>query len=132
MGARGEKTQQAILSLLRHRKEPASAYDMLGKMREQDPKLAPMTIYRALSVLVAAGKVHRLESLNAYILCQNKDPQPPVLAICDDCGSVAQSSAPEVLDGISKIMGTAGFEPNRHVIEVHGTCSTCSSQQDTA
>ncbi|MEM7026588.1 MAG: transcriptional repressor, partial [Pseudomonadota bacterium] len=87
---------------------------------------APTTIYRALSALTEQGRVHRLESLNAYIACQcDGHRQASVLSICDDCGIVEESVAPDVLKELSRLTGKSGFAARRHVIEVHGVCGTC-------
>lgn len=133
MSKRGEKVQAQVLAVLRRRRGPLSAYDILGKFREDSPKIAPTTIYRALAVLTERGRVHRLESLNAYIACQcDCHQQASVLSICDDCGTVEESVAPDVLKEVSKVAGRSGFVPKRHVIEVHGVCGTCRASEVAA
>ncbi len=130
MGKRGEKMQADVLAVLRRRGGPLSAYDVLGKMREHHPKLAPPTIYRALAALTERGRVHRLESLNAFIACQcDRHAQASILSICDDCGAVEESVAPDLLKEISSVAGQSGFRPSRHVIEIHGLCATCGAGQ---
>ena len=129
MRKRGEELQAQVLAVLRRRRGPLSAYDILGTFRETNPKIAPTTIYRALAVLTESGRVHRLESLNAYIACQCKGHRhASVLSICDGCGAVEESVAPDVLKELSKVAGASGFAPKRHVIEVHGVCGTCGTE----
>ena len=60
----------AVLKILQTSEQPMSAYEILGKLRDKNPKIAPPTIYRTLSDLVERGRAHRLESLNAYIACK--------------------------------------------------------------
>ena len=45
--------QAEVLVVLRRRRVPLSAYDVLGELREANPKIAPPTIYRALPALTA-------------------------------------------------------------------------------
>ena len=133
MSARGEKMRADVLAVLRRSGEPLSAYDILGRLREDNPKIAPPTIYRALGALIDAGTVHRLESLNAYMVCKcAAHQQASILSICDDCGSVEENVAPDLLDNLSKVIGESGFAPVRHVIEVHGVCSACDTRQAPA
>ncbi len=133
MSKRGEKMQAEVLAILRQRGDPLSAYDVLGELREANPKIAPPTIYRALGVLTERGRVHRLESLNAYIACQCDNHQhASILSICDDCGSVEESVAPDLLDSLAGVIGKSGFAPLRHVIEVHGLCAACGTGQASA
>ncbi len=130
MSKRGEKTQAEVLAILRRHRRPLSAYDVLGELRESNPKIAPTTIYRALSALTERGRVHRLESLNAFIACQgDRHHHAYILSICDDCGAVEESVAPDLLKALSSIAGRSGFAPTRHVIEVHGLCASCGFAQ---
>lgn len=133
MSKRGEKSQSDVLAVLRRHRAPLSAYDVLGELRRANPKIAPPTIYRALSALMEGGRVHRLESLNAYIACQFASHQhASIMSICDDCGAVEESVAPDLVKALSSIIGETGFTPVRHVIEVHGICSSCGARQATA
>lgn len=130
MSKRGKKVQAEVLAVLSGQRSPLSAYDVLEELRGTNHKLAPTTIYRALAGLLDRGRVHRIESLNAYIACQcDGDCQASVLSICDDCGSVEESVAPSVLKELSKVAFKSGFAPTRHVIEVHGVCSACGNSE---
>ena len=46
--------QAEVLAVLRRRRDPLSAYDVLGELDEANPKIVPPTICRALSALTAA------------------------------------------------------------------------------
>ena len=128
MNQRGKRVQAEVLAVLRSRRTPMSAYEMLGCLREEKPSLAPPTIYRALAALTDRGSVHRLESLNAFIACQRDGHrQAAILSICDDCGGVEETVSTELLKALSGIAGQSGFAPARHVIEIHGQCASCES-----
>ena len=130
MATRGEYLQTEVLKIMRRRSEPLSAYDILDEMRKSDAKLAPTTIYRTLAALTERKRIHRLESLNAFVLCQcEAHDHASILSICDDCGSVEESVAPDVLENLSSILDKTGFSAQRHVIEVHGTCGACDKGQ---
>ena len=130
MSKRGEETQAEVLAVLQRRRGPLSAYDVLGELREANPKIAPPTIYRALAALTERGRVHRLESLNAFIACQcTRHQHATILSICDDCGAVEENVAPDLVDRLSSIIAMSGFAPMRHVIEVHGLCASCGGGQ---
>ena len=128
MGKRGKRMQADVLAVLRSRRTPMSAYEMLGCLREERPRLAPPTVYRALAALTDLGSVHRLESLNAFIACQrNRHRQASILSICNDCGGVEENVSTELLKTLSGIAGKTGFAPARHVIEIHGQCASCET-----
>ncbi|MEM6596463.1 MAG: Fur family transcriptional regulator [Pseudomonadota bacterium] len=135
MGRRGEMMQSDVMKALKGADEPLSAYDIIAALRNSYPKLAPTTVYRALKALMENGRIHRVESLNAYMPCQHahSDEQtqqhPSILSICDDCGSVEESAAPDLFSKLGRIMGKSGFTPERHVIEVHGRCADCGPER---
>lgn len=128
MAKRGEMMQAQVLSVLKHKGVAMSAYEVLDALRADHPKIAPPTVYRALNALMEKGGVHRVESLNAFIACKgdaHDHDHASIMSICDDCGLVEENPAPELLDNLAGILGKTGFEAQRHVIEVHGVCSDC-------
>ncbi|MEX0284777.1 MAG: transcriptional repressor [Paracoccaceae bacterium] len=130
MATRGERMQAHVLAVLQQNRRSLSAYDILGALRQSNPKLAPPTIYRALAALTENGKVHRLESLNSYVACDGHHAdETRVLSICDDCGAVAETAAPDVMNDLSKLAATSGFVPSRHVVEMLGQCGDCATPE---
>lgn len=122
--------QAEVLGVLRRRRASLSAYDLLEELRGAYPKIAPPTIYNALSALTKRGRVHRVESLKAYVACQcDRHKHASILSICDDCGRVEERIAPDLLEIISGMVAETGFLPLRHVIEVHGICAACRPEQ---
>jgi len=128
MTIRGEKIRAEILALLRAADGALSAYDVLHALQTSYPKIAPPTIYRALAALSKAGRVHRVESLKAYVACQCAHAhQSSIHSICDACGAVEERVAAELINELSGFVAETGFQPERHVVEVHGMCSACSN-----
>lgn len=127
---RGEQIRAEVLAVLRASDSALSAYDVLYRLQPSYPKLAPPTIYNALAALSKAGRVHRVESLKAYVACRgDRGHEPSVLSICDDCGTVEKRVAPQLVADLSGLLEETGFAPQRHVIEVHGVCSNCGSDE---
>ncbi|MEM6589744.1 MAG: transcriptional repressor [Pseudomonadota bacterium] len=132
MTTRGEQMQAQVLAVLKRKGSAMSAYDVLDVLRADHPKIAPPTVYRALNALIEKGGVHRVESLNAFVACNSdghSHDHASVMSICDDCGSVEENAAPGLMDNLSGILDKAGFAAQRHVIEVHGTCSDCVTEE---
>ena len=133
MSTRGEIMQSKVLAVLIREGSALSAYDVLDQLRHEYPKIAPPTVYRALHALIEKGGVHRVESLNAFVACNSTSHEHAlIMSICDDCGSVEENAAPELMDNLAGILGKTGFDAHRHVIEVHGVCSTCGSEDSTS
>ncbi len=106
---------------------PASAYDILDRLKPDRPRIAPTTVYRALEHLIRAGRVRRIESLNAYLPAADASDRAVVFAICDDCGRVQARDAGAEVGRITKALARDGFRPSHPVVEVHGRCGDCDA-----
>lgn len=122
-------TRQAeTLDVLRSRDRPMTAYQIIERLQAQEPDIAPPTVYRTLAALTDQGLAHRLESLKAFVPCRcDHNDSTPVLAICADCGSVEEHDGDVLTPVLTTIVSSTGFEPRRHVIEVHGRCADCTA-----
>ena len=100
----------------------------LGERLSSSGFKAPLQVYRALDQLVEKGRVHRLESLNAWTACcEDQHSYTPVFAICDDCGNVTEHFDEQLADNIEKVAKRSGFTPDRSIIEIHGQCDDCGT-----
>ncbi len=108
------------------------AYEVLERLASKGGKrLAPISIYRALDTLVAAGVVHRLESRNAFFACHvvHGGNRRQIVLACEQCGAVAEVSRPNVFDDIQTAAGAVGFRMSQVLVEVSGTCAACSRSE---
>ncbi|MEM9430794.1 MAG: Fur family transcriptional regulator [Pseudomonadota bacterium] len=114
-----------MLAYLRSQHKPLSAYDILAGLRAEGVT-APTTVYRALDKLLADGRIHRIESLNAWtVCCDPHHGETAVFEICDACGATTEHVDEHLTLGIAALSERTGFRPDRSVIEVHGRCVDC-------
>lgn len=119
---------QLILKALRKADGPRSAYELIELVRP-DAVLAPPTAYRALDKLIAEGRVHRIESLNAFVACTHDEHHDDAaFAICDGCGTVTEFEAPEVLSILNRWSRKENFLLETQKVEIHGQCASCRSK----
>src|SRR3981189_3799594 len=69
-GLRLTPTRKRVLELIWTRHAPIGAYDILSQLSKEGRQDAPPTVYRALSFLMGAGLIHRIDTLNAYLGCE--------------------------------------------------------------
>jgi Fur family zinc uptake transcriptional regulator len=117
----------AILRVLRSCKAPMTAYAILDAVRG-NRITAPTTVYRALSQLMKAGAVHRLESINAYVACSDHQHShgPTVFAICRDCGHVDELAESDVVARLQADAMRVGFHVDATTLEMRGRCVSCA------
>lgn len=129
-GARLTPIREQVFLLLAKHHGAVGAYDLLSELQTIDPAAKPATIYRALDFLNQQGFVHKIESINAFVMCDHfSDCNHPVqLLICDECGHVDEIQS-ENLDLALRSMADAnGFKITHQVVEAHGICKNCSTQ----
>ncbi|QEM84073.2 transcriptional repressor [Halomonas binhaiensis] len=118
--------QRRALEALRQAQEPLSAYALLDLLRPHGFS-APTQVYRALEVLIKAGAVHRLETLNAYIACRLEHRHEcTVFAICNHCGRTDELLDQDLSGCLDRLAQRRHFSCESITIEVRGTCATCS------
>lgn len=131
---RGERMTELrldVLNLLLQQTNPIGAYDLRDKLNAQkekarEKKIEPASIYRCLDFLVSLGVVVKLESQNAFILCEHIGEQHQhVLMLCNDCGATAELHDDVAVRRLDKNALSLGFTPQHHVLEIHGTCRDC-------
>ena len=129
-GLRLTQTRRRVLELIWNSHKPAGAYDILEALSGDGQRVAPPTVYRALEFLIDAGLVHRLDSLNAFVGCQDPgEVHAGQFLICRECRSVAELDDDEIASMVERKAAAHGFTAVRQMLEIEGTCPDCSRQQ---
>jgi Fur family transcriptional regulator, zinc uptake regulator len=123
------RNQSLVLSVLQSSDQPLSAYTILDRLRD-DGLRAPLQIYRALDKLMEAGRIHRLESMNAFVVCCHSKhgqihPRITAFEICEACGKVNEFHNTEIEDALARHARSSGFKVRSSTIEIHGLCACC-------
>lgn len=123
------KNQMRVLSVLEKSRQPLSAYNILDRLRDHGLK-APLQVYRALDKLLNLGRVHRLESMNAFVICCHSrhgqiHPRITAFEICEACGKVAEFHNEKVDNVLVRHARGNGFKIRSTTIEIHGLCTEC-------
>jgi Fur family zinc uptake transcriptional regulator len=125
-GLRLTPTRKRVLELVWTRHAPIGAYDILGQLSREGRQDAPPTVYRALSFLMGAGLIHRIDTLNAYLACET--PQQLHAAqflVCRSCRAVTELGDPAIAHLLAERVKAAGFAADAHELEIKGLCGAC-------
>lgn len=118
--------RRRIFELVWSNHKAVGAYDLLEILHLENPKAKAVTIYRALDFLLAAGLVHKVESLNAFVGCLKPEiAHNAVLLICNQCQQTDEVEAQPVYDTIYQLADRNSFIPQHISLELHGCCKTC-------
>ena len=119
--------RQQVLELIWADHHAVKAYDLLERIKPLQSAAKPATIYRALDFLREQGFIHRVESLNAFVGCNDlKSAHEQLLLICKRCENVEERHADSVMQALAQELALAGFTAHHQAIEIHGICATCT------
>ena len=126
-GARFTLAREQVFKLLTKHSSAIGAYDLLDELKAIDPAAKPATIYRALDFLGQQGFVHKIESINAFVMCHHfSDCNNPVqLLICDECGHVEEIQSNDFDSALKDMATLKGFNITHQIVEAHGACRAC-------
>ena len=120
------KNQQIVLDIIEKARGPLKAYSILFNVQKKGIN-APQQIYRALDKLIKLGKIHKIESKNAFVACRNSDceiSKATAFSICENCEMVD-----EIIDTkLSKYLSSfnkKGMKFKRFNLEFFGLCKKC-------
>jgi len=126
-GARFTPAREQVFMLLAEHDGAVGAYDLLDKLKAIDPAAKPATVYRALDFLGQQGFVHKIESINAFVLCHHfsECSHPVQLLICDNCGHVEEIQSTNLDLALRSMADASRFKISHQIVEAHGVCQTC-------
>ena len=122
--------QQTVLNLLEGSKDPLKAYAILFDIQKKGIK-SPLQVYRALDKLIEIGKVHKIESKNSYIACNNANCTSQTstsFLICEICDNVTEIKKNNLSAYFSKLSEKSNFKYTKHNLEIYGVCKTCKNK----
>ena len=121
------KNQQVVFDIIVKAKEPLKAYSILYNVQKKGIK-APQQIYRALDKLIEIGKIHKIESRNAFVACKNSNceiSKATAFSICESCEEVDEVSDTKLSKFLSKFNDKKGMTFKRFNLEFFGLCKRC-------
>ena len=121
------KNQQIIFDLIDRSPEPLKAYTILYNVQKKGIN-APPQVYRALDKLVEIGKIHKIESKNAFVACKNSDceiSKATAFSICESCEVVDEISDVKFSKYLSSFNHKKGMKFKRFNLEFFGLCKKC-------
>ena len=119
------KNQRIVLNLLQDSGEPLKAYFILDSLKKEGLN-SPLQVYRALDKLVELGKIHKVESLNSFIICNNSNcASNTAFTICERCGKVKEIKNNNLTEGVNELVRENKLNITRYNLEFYVVCKTC-------
>ena len=124
------KNQQIVLDLVEKSTQPLKAYSILFNVQKKGLK-APLQVYRALDKLVEIGKIHKIESRNAFVACNNSSCQvskATAFSICENCEKVTEINNSKLSKYLTNFEDNSGMKYSKYNLEFFGVCKKCKNK----
>ena len=124
------KNQQIVLDFVEKSTEPLKAYSILFNVQKKGLK-APLQVYRALDKLVEIGKIHKVESRNAFVACKNSSCQvskATAFSICESCEKVTEINNSKLSKYLTNFEDSSGMKYSKYNLEFFGLCKKCKNK----
>ena len=122
-----------ILEILCRVNKSVSAYQIVDLYKERFAEpIPPMSVYRILDFLIQAKAVHKLESVNQFVMCEHigcgNEHTKAQFLICDDCQAIEEIVLGQnIVDSLKQSILETKFTLKSSQIELHGLCANCAS-----
>ena len=124
------KNQQVVLEIIEKAKEPLKAYSILFDVQKKGIK-APQQIYRALDKLIEIGKIHKIESRNAFVACKNTNceiSKATAFSICKNCEKITEINNTNLSKYLTNFEDDTGMKYQKYNLEFFGLCKRCKKK----
>ena len=121
------RNQQIVLNIIEKAKGPLKAYSILFNVQKKGIN-APQQIYRALDKLIEMGKIHKIESKNAFVACRNSNceiSKATAFSICESCEMVDEINDAKLTKYLTNFSDKKGTKYKRFNLEFFGLCKKC-------
>jgi Fur family zinc uptake transcriptional regulator len=120
--------RRTVLGLVLQAERPLTAYQLLDRLKETRGRAMPPTVYRALDFLLDNKFIHKVESLNAFVACENGHHEHAIqFLICRGCGQVTEIEDHSVSEALETASRKVGFHPTSTIVEIEGRCAACAA-----
>ena len=125
-GLRFTETRRVVLDILARSQKPMTAYEILDALEGGVKNPKPPIVYRATDFWQRHGFVHKIESLNRFVVCQEgHQHRGSQFMICDECGDVSEIHMCHMPEAIVRSAERSDFKTVHWNLELHGQCQNC-------
>lgn len=116
----------AVLEKIWRSDTPVGAYEILDALKNDFPKAAPISIYRALDFLEENSLIHKLPAEGSFVGCRfPEEEHTPVFLVCSICKKAEEIKIEKNLKELKKAAASVKFKPKKACIELYGVCPSC-------
>jgi Fur family transcriptional regulator, ferric uptake regulator len=119
----------AIVKIFMESSEHLTPSALYEKVRQVDPEVGEVTVYRTLNILSELGlvcMVHSGENTHSYI---SRPPEHHDHLICSGCGKVINFTGCHMSELEKRLESETGFSILEHGLNFYGKCRACNPKK---
>jgi Fur family ferric uptake transcriptional regulator len=129
-GFRITPQREMVVEAVAHSGQHMTAEEILAVVRKRSRTVSLTTIYRTLSILIAAGMVTRVDMAEGKVVYATIRHGPHIHLICRSCGATLTLEVGEHLAALrGAIESDIGFAANLQHISLTGLCQDCRTRE---
>jgi Fur family ferric uptake transcriptional regulator len=128
-GLRSTEQRRLIVDTFFHGPAHITIEELLGHVRELDPRVGYATVYRTLKLLAECGVANERQfgdGLTRYEIADGDAHHDHL--ICVDCRAVTEFEEPGIERMQDEVARRYGFELRSHKHELYGVCASCRAK----
>ena len=127
-GLKVTKIRTKVIDILEESTKPLNAYEIHHTVNLES-KINISTIYRVLDKFFESGIIHKIEKLNAYIVCSKPKQSCKChhLFVCNLCNKVIEFIDHSICKIQDQLALKNNFKTNSHWLEMIWVCNQCNN-----
>ncbi|HEX3707863.1 MAG TPA: transcriptional repressor [Mycobacteriales bacterium] len=117
--------RQAVLDVLIAAHDHPTAAQVFDRVRGQQPGIGAATVYRTLSLLVAAGQARVLSLGEGASARYDANVSRHDHVLCVDCGAAMDVEAPLPVGALADMSSRTGYDLTEYDVQFRGRCPSC-------
>ena len=90
--------------------------------------ILPISINLSIDKLIEIGKIHKIESKNAFVACKNTNcdvTKTTAFSICEKCENIEEIKDTKISKYLKSFKDNSGMNYTRYNLELFGLCKKC-------
>ncbi len=126
-GLKRSQKRDRVVKIFLNSEQHLSVEDLFHLVKKEDPAIGYTTVYRTVKLILDSGIAETVDFNDGVKRFERKlGREYHAHFICTECGNNFEVFDKNIEDLSSRLAHDQGFYPQKHRLEIFGTCKNCS------
>jgi Fur family ferric uptake transcriptional regulator len=127
-GTKRSSKRDLIINVFLRQEGHLSADDLVAFTKREDQRISRATVYRTLQWMVDAGIARKVDFGEGRFRFEHSYRHPRHFhLICKDCNRSYEFLSSDIESLVEEIAAARGFQARQSVVQIYGTCESCTT-----